>query len=93
MAKHWDKVRWEDISVMNQKIHEAGLLKLNCDKALFKLNWQSTLDFKETVEMTIDWYKNYYDSRQESMYEFTLNQIQNYQKIAKERHISWANYD
>ena len=93
IAKHWDKVKWKDISVMNQKIHEAGLLKLNCDKALFKLNWQSTLDFKETVEMTIDWYKYYYDNRQESMYEFTLNQIQNYQKIAKERHISWANYD
>ena len=29
--------------------NEAGLLKLNCDKALFHLNWDATLDYEETI--------------------------------------------
>ena len=31
----------------NILFHEAGLLKLNCDKALFQLKWQANLEYKE----------------------------------------------
>ena len=27
--------------------HEAGLLKLNCDKALFHLRWEANLEYRE----------------------------------------------
>ena len=39
MEKYWDQVRWRDISQDQKHVHEAGLLKLNCDKALFDLQW------------------------------------------------------
>ena len=35
----------------NLPFHEAGLLKLNCDKALFHLGWEPTLFYRECVEM------------------------------------------
>ena len=41
----------------DKHLHEAGLLKLNCDKALFDLKWLPTMQFAETVKMTVDWYK------------------------------------
>ena len=57
MSKYWDQVKWNDISGSKNHVHEAGLLKLNCDKALFDLDWHSTLEFNETVKMTVEWYR------------------------------------
>ena len=68
----------------------AGLLKLNCDKALFDLRWMPTLEFDETVRFTIDWYRTYYKSPQQSMYETTISQIEEYTNLAQQRSISWA---
>ena len=94
MGKYWDQVRWRDISQDNAHLHEAGLLKLNCDKALFDLQWQPTLKFEETVKMTVEWYKHYYqDHKQDnagSIYNFTLQQIEEYTHIAQQRGMSWA---
>ena len=73
MSKYWDKVKWHDISKNKDHLHEAGLLKLNCDKALYDLNWRPTLDFSETVKITIEWYKKYYQNPEESMYEYTIS--------------------
>lgn len=39
---------------------EARLLKLNCDKALFDLNWVPTLSYSDVVRLTGDWYSKYY---------------------------------
>lgn len=90
MAKYWDHVRWNDISQSQQHLHEAGLLKLNCDKALFDLNWMPTLRFEETVRMTVQWYKDFYEHDAGSMYDFTMDQITEYTQLAQERGIEWA---
>ena len=90
MALYWDSVRWKDVSNSERHVHEAGLLKLNCDKALFDLKWQPTLQFKETVEMTVEWYKLYYQNPESSMYENTLNQINKYSNLGKQRQQGWA---
>ena len=90
MAKYWDHVRWNDTSQTQEHPHEAGLLKLNCDKALFDLNWVPTLQFEETVRMTVEWYKMFYELPNSSMYDFTLSQITEYTKYAIERNIPWA---
>lgn len=94
MAAHWENVRWVDISTSTEHPHEAGLLKLNCDKALFDLNWQPTLDFQETVKVTVDWYKYYYDNCNDfsdfSMCEFAKSQIEKYGEQAMRKGISWA---
>jgi hypothetical protein len=42
MAKHWHSIHWNDISKMHHN-HKAVLLKLNCDKAIFDLSWQSAM--------------------------------------------------
>ena len=90
MSNYWDNVRWNDTSEAGGKLHEANLLKLNCDKALHSLNWLPTLDFQETVKMTVDWYRNYYGDPQTSMFEFTCDQIDEYSRIANSRQNVWA---
>ncbi len=41
--------------------HEAGLLKLNCSKALKKLRWSGVWDSRTAVRRTVEWYMNYYE--------------------------------
>jgi len=89
MKKHWDSVKWNDVSKSKEYVHEAGLLQLNCDKVLKDLQWTPTLDFEETVKMTIDWYREYYETKQ-SMNNFTINQIQQYAVLAERRGATWA---
>jgi len=90
MAKYWDRIKWNDVSEGEEHVYEAGLLKLNCDKALFDLEWHSALQFEKTVEMTVEWYRHYYQNKGESMYSYTIGQIKQYTKIAKLRKIPWA---
>ena len=90
MKKYWDHVRWNDTSQTQQHLHEASLLKLNCDKALFDLNWMPTLQFEETVRMTVEWYKIFYENDADSMYGYSIAQIEEYMQLAKERGIEWA---
>jgi CDP-glucose 4,6-dehydratase len=93
MSKYWNQIKWKDVSNNKQHVHEAGLLKLNCDKVLFDLEWHSALQFEETVKMTVDWYKEYYQNRNKSMYDFTIGQIESYTRVAKLNNIAWANND
>jgi CDP-glucose 4,6-dehydratase len=93
MSKYWDQIRWNDISNNKGHVHEAGLLKLNCDKSLFDLQWHSALQFEETVKMTVEWYKAYYQNQEQSMYDFTINQIESYTKAAQLKGVSWASDD
>ena len=93
LAKYWKNVRWSDASEEKVYVHEAGLLKLNCDKALFDLEWRAALNFEETIEMTAQWYKYYYQNDSKSMFDFTISQINNYTNIAESRLIGWAQND
>jgi len=81
MAKSWCGGKWKDISEFNSQTQEARLLKLNCDKALGCLGWRPVLDFEQTVMMTADWYKNYYQDQNQSMYSFTTGQIESYMQL------------
>jgi|TARA_B110000003_G_C16614488_1_gene520787 CDP-glucose 4,6-dehydratase len=90
MSQSWENVKWSDISTKNTSLHEAELLKLNCDKALFDLNWTSTLKFDETVRMTIEWYKEFYEVNEASISEISNKQIYDYSLLAKDRNITWA---
>jgi len=94
MEKYWDRVQWNDVSQSKKHLHEAGLLKLNCDKALFDLKWKPTLEFEETLRMTIEWYKKYYRDTDQgkllTMYDFTISQIEEYTQLAKNKGIEWA---
>ena len=90
MGKHWDKVRWEDLSADYKGPSESSLLKLNCDKALHTLGWQAVWGFEETVRETALWYRSYYANQNISIADFTLSQIESYTIMAKSKEIEWA---
>ena len=69
--------------------HEAGLLKLNCDKALFHLKWEPTLSYQETIEFVSRWYYDFY-KKNKDMKALTVEQIELYQKKAMDRGLSWC---
>lgn len=73
----------------NIKFHEAELLKLNCDKALFYLKWQANLDYRDTIKFTSEWYYNFYTKKADMM-NFTLLQIKEYEKLAKQKGLKWT---
>jgi CDP-glucose 4,6-dehydratase len=89
MARRWPGVRWQIPQGMAQRGHEATLLKLSCDKALFHLQWRAALLFPETVEFTVDWYRAWHEKRG-SMLEFANAQIDRYTALAAQRDIAWA---
>ena len=70
--------------------HEAGLLKLTCDKALSYLNWRPVLDFDETMRVSAEWFRKYYDDGAEGIKAFTEGQLDEYTSLARERGLSWA---
>jgi len=88
MTKYWENISWRDISEDNSFFHEAGLLKLNCDKALSYLNWQSVLTFQETVKLTVEWYRSFY-AKDARIDELALSQIKEYANIAKQKNADW----
>ncbi len=94
MSKSWADVSWNDTSDSSNNINEAGLLKLNCDKALADLSWSPNLTFGETVKMTANWYEAFYartkNDKEISMKEFTQQQIRDYKDLGKERSKSWS---
>ncbi len=88
MKKNWASVDWIDSSKGKEKIYEAKLLKLNCQKAKDHLKWEPILNFEETIEMTINWYREYYSEK--DINKFTLSQIEEYSKKGKKRGAFWA---
>ncbi len=68
--------------------HEAGLLKLNCDKALFYFKWQANLEYFQTIRFTGDWYYKFYKENID-MYNFTVEQIKKYEELAEEKGLNW----
>ncbi len=88
LGRHWPKAKWSSSAPQNAKMPEASLLKLNCDKALHKLGWESTLTFSECVEFTAEWYSVFYQGA--DVWQITTRQIELYTKIAKERGRKWA---
>jgi len=91
LSKYWDI---QDSSSAYQitddiKFHEAGLLKLNCDKALFHLKWLPTLSYEQFIEFTGAWYYNFYKEK-EDMFNYTFEQLKKYEQIAFDKELQWT---
>lgn len=91
LAQFW-KPRENDFELYNVannvKFKEAGLLKLNCDKALQLLSWLPTLNYHETISMTGEWYNAYYN-QSSNIEDLTSQQIQQYCETANLRKMPW----
>ncbi len=70
----------EHRTVPDHSKHEAHILKLDINKADALLGWKPTLTFKQNLDMTFTWYKNYY-AKTENIVEFTDNQIKEFFKL------------
>lgn len=92
LGKSWDLHNIEDTYTQTGDFafSEAGLLKLNCDKAIFDLKWKSTLSLGELIQFTGDWYYMYYNNPY-NVTEYTKQQISEYEKKAFEKNIAWSN--
>ncbi len=88
MVRRWAGARWLPAEATQSIGHEATLLKLSCDKALFHLGWRAVLNFDETVEFTVDWYRNWY-AQSEDPYPFACSQIARYARLALQRGLPW----
>jgi CDP-glucose 4,6-dehydratase len=89
MAARWPGVRWHVPEQRSPQAHEATLLKLSCDKALHHLRWRPTLAVRETIEITVDWYRHWHE-RSVEMARLTQGQIERYCGLARERGAQWA---
>jgi len=63
--------------IMDQgkQLHEAGLLKLDINKAADKLNWTPHLTSTEALSWTVGWYRNY---KNQPAIDLSCIQIKNY---------------
>lgn len=86
---HFESVEQAYQITGNIPFHEAGLLKLNCDKALFHFRWLPTLDYEQLIDFTSSWYYAFYKEKMQ-MWNFTSDQIDTYEKLAQQKQIRWT---
>ena len=90
MAPYWPGAEWKFEQEIDSSKPESTLLKLNCDKALQLLQWNSVLDFPETIEMTGTWYQDFYNQNTSSILETTSKQIEKYTELAAQSNLVWT---
>lgn len=89
LGEVWKDGKWKvDTAAIGAK-KEANLLKLNCDKALRRLNWRPVLGYSETIDYTAKWYAEFYKNKK-SAFILSSQQIDSYMMKAFERGMSWA---
>jgi CDP-glucose 4,6-dehydratase len=91
LSKYWHFKDVDDAFTATDNIpfHEAGLLKLNCDKALFFMKWQANMEYKDTIRFTSEWYYNFYKN-DVNILNKTIEQITEYEDMAKEKGLIWT---
>jgi len=70
-----------------EKLHEASFLRLDISKVINFLGWRPALNFRESVEFTVN---GYLDENEQNVYEKRKQQILNYIKLAYEKNIEWT---
>lgn len=88
ILQHWPG-RWVDTSD-HKAPHEARWLRLSVEKAKEILAWQSCLNFPETVQFTVEWYRERHVRGVADLAAFSCRQIAAYEALARERGAAWA---
>ena len=71
---HWEG-SWNKTSQVSSP-HEAGLLHLQSEKANHILGWHPRWDYGQTIQRTVNWYKNVYEG--EDAYYSSMKDIEAY---------------
>jgi CDP-glucose 4,6-dehydratase len=77
------------VVVDNIPFHEAGLLKLNIDKALLRLRWTPNLFYAECVDLTGNWYRRVVRDGEDA-HAVTREHIDRYLELARDRQLVWC---
>jgi CDP-glucose 4,6-dehydratase len=88
-----ESYRIDSASSNTAQLHEARLLKLDCSKAHRRLQWRPVYDVYKAIEETIEWYKLFYnepEASQEEIHKLSVEQIEEYVHLAREKRILWA---
>lgn len=80
----WNKVSYDFDK--GEHPHEAGFLMLDSTKASKLLQWQPVWGFATTIEKTILWYKEFYESQKVNSYDVLLEYI----IAAQKKNIPWS---
>ena len=88
----WGAGKWEVEKSKPQAAskHEANFLKLDCTRAANLLNWRPVFSLKKSIQMTADWYKNFYENTKFDSTQFSVSQINEYVDAAKSNRLPWA---
>ncbi len=86
LSKNWEKSKWKIINNNKNEFRESKLLKLNCDKALSLLNWEPTLNFEKTMQLTSKWYFDFYNKKDFNVFEKCCSQIREFCSNIKVTH-------
>lgn len=70
----WSNAKWK---IKKSKFKEQKLLRLNSKKASKVLKWKCKLNFKQTLNLVLDWYINFY-FKKKNVKEFSIKQIKIY---------------
>jgi len=79
VLKEWGSGTWQGASQNEINPHESNHLKLDISKSTTKLGWKPVYDINETIQKTVEWYKEYYTGKID-MYEFSLEQVKSYMR-------------
>lgn len=60
VGAHWERVDAR-LATAAAGPHEAHSLRLDCTKSRRRLGWEPVLTLNEAVEMTVAWYRGYYE--------------------------------
>ena len=75
----WGSGNWCDVSA-GHHVHEAGILRLAIDKAMWELGWRPGWSTEEALRETVQWYQDYYAGRT-PMREVSFGQIEQYEAV------------
>lgn len=82
--KFWDKIEFE-LNYKSNSYKESKILKLDCAKAMTALKWKPIWNIDKALQITIDWYKNFYENKKI----ITLINFENYIEDAKKNKAAW----
>jgi CDP-glucose 4,6-dehydratase len=87
----WGSGSWKDVSDSNLP-HETALLVLDCEKANKDLSWRPVMDAKQSVALTVAWYKEFYTAAKTGgkVNCSSFNQIDEYFGKARSRGLAWV---
>lgn len=90
IGNYWGLESGKDwVKIEEGNFHEAGLLKLSCEKANMNLKWWPVLTFQQTASFTANWYREFYRGNKD-MLAITEKQINDYVATAAAKELEWT---